>query len=388
MGKRVFLIVLDSFGVGAAPDADVFGDVGSDTLGAVRKDEKFNCPNLKKLGLFNIEGIDGGTANPNSAYAKMQELSMGKDTTIGHWEIAGIVSSQPMPVFPDGFPAEVINKLEQSIGSKVLCNKVYSGTEVIKDYGAEHMKTGCPIVYTSADSVMQIAAHEKVIPVERLYDICGKARKIMTGKYGVGRIIARPFIGEYPYQRTANRHDFSLLPPSDTMLDIIKDGGLDVISVGKIVDIFAGRGITEFYRTIDNKDGMRVTDEMVKRNFNGLCFINLVDFDMKFGHRNDVSGYANALSEFDEWLGDFLPKLKDDDILIITADHGCDPSTPSTDHSREYTPMILFGSRIKSVNLGVREGFSDISATVLEYFSLNHRETKGSSFLGECLKSE
>ena len=386
MNKRVFLIVLDSFGVGEAPDAALFGDQGSNTLGAVRKDKAFDCPTMKKLGLFNIDGVGGGVDNPLAAHAKMRELSMGKDTTIGHWEIAGVVSEKPMPTFPDGFPSEVMDELSRRIGSRLLCNKVYSGTEVIKDYGEEHIKTGCPIVYTSADSVMQIAAHEKVIPVERLYEICRIAREIMTGKYGVGRIIARPFEGEYPFVRTANRHDFSLLPPSDTMLDILKRNGYDVISVGKIVDIFAGKGITESYRTISNLDGMNRTSEIAKRDFNGLCFVNLVDFDMKFGHRNDVSGYANALSEFDKWLCGFLPSLKKDDLLLITADHGCDPSTPSTDHSREYTPMLLVGDKIAGVNLNEREGFCDISATILDYFGVDKENCKGKSFLHDCLK--
>ena len=317
----------------------------------------------------------------------MAEKSMGKDTTIGHWEIAGIISPDPLPTYPNGFPDEVIKEFEAKTGRKVICNKPYSGTEVIKDYGKEHVETGALIVYTSADSVFQIAAHEDVVPVEELYRYCEIARAMLVGKHGVGRVIARPFNGEYPFARTSNRHDFSLLPPSDTMLNLLKEEGYETISVGKIYDIFAGSGLSESNRTASNAHGMQVAKEMQNRDFSGLCFINLVDFDMKYGHRNDVKGYASASTEFDNFLTDFLKDMKRDDVLLITADHGCDPATPSTDHSREYTPMLICGDAIKSgVNLGTRKTFADISATVLEYFGVAQKDTKGESFLGEVIK--
>ena len=382
MAKRFFLIVLDSFGVGELPDAYKWNDEGSNTLGAIRNHPNFNCPELTKLGLFNIEGVGGGVEAPSASYARMAEKSMGKDTTIGHWEIAGIVSPDPLPTYPNGFPDEVIQEFEQKTGRKVICNKPYSGTEVIKDYGREHVKSGALIVYTSADSVFQIAAHEDIVPVQKLYEYCEIARKILVGKHGVGRVIARPFNGEYPFARTANRHDFSLLPPSDTMLNLLKSAGYDTISVGKIFDIFAGSGISESNRTTSNTHGMQVTKELQSKDFNGLCFVNLVDFDMKYGHRNDVPGYAAAATEFDEFLISFLKDMRKDDVLLITADHGCDPATPSTDHSREYTPMLIYGNSIKSgVNLGTRASFSDISATVLEYFNVAQAGTQGESFL-------
>ncbi len=386
--KRVFLIVLDSFGIGEMPDAERFLDKGSNTLKAVRNNKSFNCPNMAELGLFNIEGVSGGLKAPKGSFARLFELSMGKDTTIGHWEIAGIVSDDPLPTYPNGFPEEIIKEFERQTGRKAVCNLPYSGTEVIKDYGEHHIKTGDLIVYTSADSVFQIAAHEDIVPVDELYRYCEIARNILVGKHGVGRIIARPFTGSYPFTRTANRHDFSLLPPSTTMLDLIKDAGLDMISVGKIYDVFAGQGITESIKTQNNADGMAKTKELQARDFNGLCFTNLVDFDMKFGHRNDIDGYAKALTEFDNWLGTFIPDMRDDDVLIITADHGCDPATPSTDHSREYVPMLAYGKNIKSgVDLGTRHGFCDISATVLEYLGVDKGETKGNSFFG-CIKEE
>ena len=382
MAKRFFLIVLDSFGVGELPDAHLWHDEGSNTLGAIRNHPNFNCPELTKMGLFNIDGVGGGVSNPTASYAKMTEKSMGKDTTIGHWEIAGIVSPDPLPTYPNGFPDEVIKEFEKQTGRKVLCNKPYSGTEVIKDYGREHVQTGALIVYTSADSVFQIAAHEDIVPVQKLYEYCEIARKILVGKHGVGRVIARPFNGEYPYARTANRHDFSLLPPADTMLNLLKKAGYDTISVGKIYDIFAGSGVSESHRTTSNTNGMQVTKELQGKQFNGLCFVNLVDFDMKYGHRNDVPGYAAAATEFDEFLTKFIPDMKEDDVLLITADHGCDPATPSTDHSREYTPMLIYGKGIQGgVNLGTRASFSDISATVLEYFGVVQEGTKGESFL-------
>lgn len=368
MSKRVFLIVLDSFGIGEAPDAADYGDKGSNTLAACVK-AGAKLPNMAKLGLGCIEGVDclEKEKEPAGAFARMTEASKGKDTTIGHWEIAGVISPKPMPVFPNGFPADFIERFEKAVGRKTLCNKPYSGTDVIRDYGEEHLKTGALIVYTSADSVFQIAAHEDKIPVDELYSICETARKMLCGELAVGRVIARPFTGEHPFTRTANRHDFSLVPPKPTMLDILKKAGKDVIAVGKISDIFAGSGVTEKIVTHGNTDGMEKSEALLHADFDGLCFINLVDFDMLYGHRNDAAGYARALGEFDSWLGRAKNLLRDDDIMIITADHGCDPSTGSTDHSREYTPMLIFGSGIKPVDLGTRRSFADISATVLEY---------------------
>lgn len=384
MIKRFFIIVLDSVGIGEMPDSASFGDAGSNTLGAIRRSPAFDCPNLAKLGLFNIEGVGGGVEAPAAAYARMRELSAGKDTTIGHWEIAGLVSEQPLPTYPDGFPHEVITAFEAATGRRVLCNKPYSGTDVIRDYGEEHVKTGALIVYTSADSVFQIAAHEDIVPIDELYRYCEIARELLRGPHGVGRVIARPFEGEHPFRRTPRRHDYSLLPPAPTMLDAIKASGMDVISVGKIADIFAGQGITESHRTGNNDQGMATALALAERDFHGLCFVNLVDFDMTFGHRNDVDGYAAALSRFDAWLPAFLDRLGKDDALIITADHGCDPSTPSTDHSREHTPMLLVGGGIKSgVDLGTRTGFCDIAATVLEALGVENGHMAGKSFWGE-----
>ncbi len=383
MAKRFFLIVLDSFGVGELPDAYKWHDEGSNTLGAIRNHPNFDCPNLTQMGLFNIDGVGGGVPNPTASYAKMSELSMGKDTTIGHWEIAGLVSPEPLPTYPEGFPDEIIREFEKRTGRKVVCNKPYSGTEVIKDYGREHMETGALICYTSADSVFQIAAHEDIVPIKTLYEYCEIARELLVGKHGVGRVIARPFNGEYPFTRTANRHDFSLAPPADTILNLLQRAGYDTISVGKIYDIFAGSGVSESNRTTSNAHGMQVTKEMQGRDFSGLCFVNLVDFDMKYGHRNDVPGYAAAATEFDRFLPSFINDMRDDDVLLITADHGCDPATPSTDHSREYTPMLIYGKHIKSgVNLGVRRCFADIGATVLDYFGVDGENTSGQSFLG------
>lgn len=386
MKKRLFLIVLDSFGIGEEPDAHLWHDEGSNTLGAIRESKYFNCPNLEKLGLFNIDGVEGGVKAPLAAYARMQEASMGKDTTIGHWEIAGIISPQPLPTYPNGFPKEVVEKFEALTGRKTLCNMPYSGTEVIKDYGEESMKTGKLIIYTSADSVFQIAAHEDVVPIEELYKICEIARELLQGEHGVGRVIARPFEGEYPFKRTPRRHDYSLLPPKNTMLDLLSKAGFATISVGKIYDIFAGKSVSQSNRTTSNADGMQKTMQMLDNDFEGLCFTNLVDFDMVYGHRNDIDGYAKAMTEFDTWLGEFLPKLGENDLLLITADHGCDPKTPSTDHSREYVPMLLYGKNVKPVNLSTRKTFSDISATVLEYFGVDQEDTQGTSFLKEVLK--
>ncbi len=384
--KRVFLIILDSVGIGEMPDAEKYGDKGSNTVRACSKNKNFSMPNMRKMGLFNIEGMDYKESEPEpiASFARMEELSNGKDTIIGHWEIAGIESKKPLPTYPNGFPKELIEKFENLTGKKAICNKPYSGTEVIKDYGRESVETGSLIVYTSADSVFQIAAHEEVTPKEELYKYCRIARDMLCGEHAVGRVIARPFIGGFPnYIRTTNRHDFALVPPEKTMLDFVKESGKEVIAVGKISDIFAGRGITEKILTKGNADGINKTLEVMDRNFEGLCFVNLVDFDMLYGHRNDVSGYASALTYFDFRLREICDKLRDEDILIITADHGCDPTTDSTDHSREYTPMIIYGKVIKpGVNLGTRRGFSDTGATVLEYLGIKGKN-KGKSFLKE-----
>ena len=378
MAKRVFLIVLDSFGIGGAPDAAAFGDEGSNTLAAVLSYSKAPFPNLAKMGLLAIDGendqriIDYRNAqetipSPIGSYARVREVSAGKDSTIGHWEIAGIISDKAQPTYPDGFPEEVMKALEEATGKEYLCNKPYSGTDVIRDYGEEHMKTGKPIIYTSADSVLQIAAHEEIIPLNELYDICAKAREVMTGDHAVGRVIARPFVGEPGnFTRTANRHDFSLSAPSSTMLDLLKNEGYDVISIGKIFDLFAGRGLTESNPTKGNTDGINKTIEMMDRDFTGLCFTNLVDFDMKYGHRNNIEGYATAMHEFDDALGIILSKLRDDDLLIITADHGCDPSTASTDHSRECIPLLIYGDGYRTpCNMGELSGFNNIAGIVL-----------------------
>ena len=387
--KRIFLIVLDSCGVGAAPDSEAFGDIGVNTLRSCAASKKFSIPNLIRAGLGNMDGIDylPKEPHPTAALARLQEASMGKDTTIGHWEISGIVSPKPLPTYPQGFPKEVLDAFEQATGRGVLCNLPYSGTDVIRDYGKEHMETGKWIVYTSADSVFQVAAHEDVVPLEELYDACRKARKILRGDHGVGRVIARPFVGtpEVGFTRTPNRHDFSLEPPAKTMLDAISGAGLDCLAVGKIHDIFAGQGDTEHVFNKSNADGMAHTDDYAARNFHGLCFVNLVDFDMLYGHRRDIDGYAKALTEFDRWLGAFLPKLGEEDILMITADHGCDPSyTATTDHTREYVPLLVLGKAVKPVNLGTRGSFADIAATVTELLGVPF-ETPGKSFAGEIL---
>ena len=389
--KRVFLIVLDSFGIGEMPDAAAYGDVGSNTIAAVANRDCFDMKNMKRFGLFNIDGITckEKEQHPIGAFGRMAEVSKGKDTTIGHWEIAGIQSPKPLPTFPNGFPAEVIEKFEKLTGRKVLCNKPYSGTKVLLDYGKEHVETGSLIVYTSADSVFQIAAHEDIVPVEELYHYCNLARKMLVGENGVGRVIARPFVGKFPdFKRTSNRHDFSLQPPQTTMLDQLLESGKDVIAVGKINDIFAGKGISSFVRTKNNNDGMEKTIEISKQDFEGLCFVNLVDFDMLYGHRNDADGYAKALTAFDQQVVELISHMKEDDILMITADHGCDPTTASTDHSREYTPLVMVGKHIKpGVNLGTRNSFSDIAATILEYFAVEQK-TKGQSFLDKVMVHE
>ncbi len=384
MAKRVFLIVLDSFGVGELPDAADFGDNGANTLRSCFNTGKLNVPNMAKIGLFNIDGVDFGEKEsaPSGAVMRLSELSKGKDTTTGHWEIAGIVSEKPFPTFPDGFPSEVIAEFEKRTGRKTLCNKPYSGTKVIADYGEESIKTGALIVYTSADSVFQIAAHESVVPVEKLYEYCEIAREILQGDFAVGRVIARPFEGEYPFTRTPRRHDFSLIPPKTTMLDVLKENGLDVIGVGKIYDIFAGKSVTECDRKIGNSVDMDITSEYQKKDFYGLCFTNLVDFDMLYGHRRNAVGYAQALNEFDAWLSGFMAKMRSDDVLIITADHGCDPCHSGTDHTREYIPVMVYGNEIKPLNLGTRTGFCDIAATVLELLNITG-SVNGKSFADE-----
>ncbi len=389
MTKRVFLIVLDSVGIGEMPDSANFGDAGSNTLGAIRNHPNFHCPNLEELGLFNIEGVGGGVSAPRASFARMRERSMGKDTTIGHWEIAGIVSPQPLPTYPNGFPADLIAEFEKRTGKKTICNLPYSGTDVIRDYGDEHCKTGALIVYTSADSVFQIAAHEDIVPVSELYRYCEIARELLTGEHAVGRVIARPFTGEHPYARTPRRHDYSLLPPTKTIADVLQERGFATISVGKIFDIFAGKGFSESNPTPNNAAGMAMTDEIAARDFTGLCFTNLVDFDMVFGHRNNIAGYAQALTEFDAWIGGFRERMGEDDICIITADHGCDPATPSTDHSREHTPMLIFGKNIKEgIDLGTRTTFADIGATILSAFGIENGGIAGESFYQSVLKGE
>ena len=386
--KRVFLIVLDSLGIGAAPDAADFGDGACNTLLSLVRSDGFAAPHLASLGLFSVAGIKDApaaaalrAAAPQGAFARLQEKSRGKDTTTGHWEMAGIVSSQPMPTYPEGFPPEIIAALEESIGRKLICNKPYSGTQVICDYGREHIETGALIVYTSADSVLQLAAHEAIVPREELYEACRKARAVMCGEHGVGRVIARPFVGTYPnYERTAGRHDFSLEPPP-TVLDALKDAGLAAIGVGKIADIFAGRGLTKSLGTNeDNADGMKKTRALLGEDFTGLAFVNLVDFDMIFGHRRDIPGYAHAVMAFDAWLGGFLEAMAADDVLLITADHGCDPGAPGTDHTREYVPLLACGAPVRAgVDLGTRPSFADIAATIAEIFGVK-LETQGKSF--------
>lgn len=385
MKKRVFLIVLDSLGIGALPDAADFGDEGSHTLKSISRSEKFSIPNLLKMGLGRVKGQDDlpEEKSPVASYGRLAEASRGKDTTIGHWELAGVVSHRPLPTYPDGFPQEILDELEKRCGRKSLCNKPFSGTEVIRIYGEEHLKTGALIVYTSADSVFQIAAHEEKIPVEELYRICTIARGILQGEHGVGRVIARPFVGEIgAFTRTAGRHDFSLEPPAETLLDVLQRAGKDVISVGKIVDIFASRGITEAHRTKSNADGIRCLSEICDRDLDGLCFVNLVDFDSLYGHRNDVDGYAAALSEFDAALPSLMAKMRENDLLIITADHGCDPATPSTDHSREYVPLLVYAKGKKARDLGTGESFSDVAVSIASYFDLAH-SFDGRNFLGE-----
>ena len=385
--RRVFLIVLDSLGIGYEPDACEFGDVGANTLKSCFGSNHFQIENLIGMGLGNLDGVDylPKIDSPTMAVARLQERSKGKDTTIGHWEIAGIVSETTLPTYPDGFPDEVLVPFCHATGRKVLCNRPYSGTEVIKDFGRQHVETGDLIVYTSADSVFQIAAHEEVVSPEKLYEYCRIARDLLQGEHGVGRVIARPFSGDWPYQRTSGRHDFSLRPPRKTLLDAVKESGKAVIAVGKINDIFAGYGVTEFTYTSGNTDGIAQTLAYADREFEGLCFVNLVDYDMMYGHRRNVDGYAEALHEFDQWLPQFLSKLRDDDLLIVTADHGCDPGYfKHTDHTREYVPMLAFGKQVRPLNLGTRMGFCDIAATIADCLGVPF-ETSGQSFAHEII---
>ena len=387
--KRIFLIVLDSFGVGAMPDSESFGDVGVNTLASCATSDKLHIPNMITAGLGNMDGVTclPKVENPTGAFCRLSERSMGKDTTIGHWEIAGLVSENPLPTYPEGFPEEVLAPFRAATGRGVLANAPWSGTAVLDEFGEEHMRTGDLIVYTSADSVFQIAAHEDIVPPEQLYEYCRIARKILTGKHGVGRVIARPFVGtgKGHFKRTANRHDFSLEPPKETLLDAVKAAGLDSIGVGKIYDIFAGIGTTEHVYNQSNANGMEHTTGFAAKDFKGLCFVNLVDFDMVFGHRRNIDGYAQALSEFDAWLGSFLPTLGEDDLVMITADHGCDPGyTATTDHTREYVPLLILGKQVKPVNLGTRHGFCDIAATVAQLLGVDYN-TPGKSFAKEIL---
>lgn len=380
--KRVFLIVLDSVGIGEAPDADKFGDSGSNTLKSCSSSKYFDINTMKNMGIFNIDKNQyiSGVSCPTSIYGALCEVSNGKDTTTGHWEIAGIISEKKMPTYPDGFPQDILSQIEKATGRGILCNKPYSGTQVIADYGEEQLKTGKLIIYTSADSVLQIAAHNSVVPTETLYEYCKAIRKIMNGKNSVGRIIARPFDGKPgSFFRTSGRHDFSLVPPQDTMLDRLKSNNFDVIGVGKIYDIFAGKGLTEKYLTGTNDIGMKTIEQVAQKDFKGLCFINLVDFDMLYGHRNDVDGYAKALTEFDKWLSIFITTLKNDDLLIITADHGCDPATVSTDHSRERIPLIIYGKEITPKNLGTMNGYSCIGKTILKNFDCYYDDIFGTA---------
>ena len=382
MVKRVYLIVLDSMGIGAMPDAVSYGDEGSNTLRAAvqflqeqAKDSGGQVlPHMGELGLFHIDGVKDWAGeltsrflHPKGAYGRMTEQSAGKDTTIGHWEIAGLISRSPLPVYPEGFPPEVIQTFARMTGRRILCNRPYSGTQVIQDYGREQMETGGLIVYTSADSVFQIAAHESIIPPEQLYGYCQTARELLQGKHGVGRVIARPFTGVYPhFQRTANRHDFSIAPPGQTLLDALSADGLETVGVGKIHDIFAGRGVGRTIRTSGNREGMSAALSLLSQK-GADVFLRGLAFDMLYGHRNDVAGYAKALAEFDRWLPAFLSRMESGDLLMITADHGCDPSTPSTDHSREYTPLLVYGDMVRAgVNLNTRDSFADIAATIWE----------------------
>ena len=387
--KRIFIIILDSFGIGALPDAKAFGDAGANTLASCAASGELSIPHMIAAGLGRIEGVSCLPKEnmPVGAWGRMAEKSMGKDTTIGHWELAGLISDSPLPTYPDGFPEEILAPFRQQTGRGVLANAPWSGTEVIEAFGKQHMETGDLIVYTSADSVFQIAAHEDIVPPEQLYEYCRIARRLLKGKHGIGRVIARPFVGTPGnFKRTANRHDFSLEPPEDTLLDVLKEAGLSVIGVGKIHDIFAGQGLTEYVYNKSNANGMEHAMAYAGKDFRGLCFVNLVDFDSQFGHRRDRVGYAKALNEFDAWLPAFLELLGEEDMVLITADHGCDPGfTASTDHTREYVPLLVLGKGVQPVNLGTRESFADLAATVAELLGVEFA-TPGKSFAELLLK--
>ncbi len=385
--KRIFLMVMDSFGIGGAADAERFGDKGADTLRSLMQTQDFSAPNLARLGLFHIDGVleQKPYSMPFGAYGRLCEMSDGKDSTIGHWEIAGIYADEALPTYPNGFPDEILKEIEERTGRAVLCNQAYSGTEVIKVYGEEHMKTGGLIVYTSVDSVMQIAAHTDVMPLEELYRCCEIAREVLSGEHCVGRVIARPFNGEYPYKRIAGRHDYSAKPPKTTVLDLLKKNGFATIAVGKINDIYAGEGISEAYGTSSNEEGMEISSQLLGKEFTGLCFVNFVDFDTVYGHRRNAKGYADAVMKLDAWLGGFIENMKDDDILMITGDHGCDPSYLGTDHTRENVPLLMYGKAVKPQNIGTRASFSDIAATVADIFEIPYG-LNGESFKNEVME--
>jgi len=383
MKRRAIVIVLDSFGIGALPDAASFGDEGTNTLKSCFSTGELHLPNLCQMGLGNVEGLSflGKSSRPTAAFGRMAEKSRGKDTTVGHWELAGLISSRPLPTYPCGFPEEVMAEFSRRCQRGWLCNLPFSGTEVIEKYGKEHLETGKLIVYTSADSVFQIAAHEQKVPLEELYRICRIARDLLQGEHGVGRVIARPFVtGEKGFVRTTNRHDYSIAPPGRTVLDAISEKGLEVISVGKIVDIFASRGITRSFRTKSNAHGIQETLARMEEDFSGLLFVNLVDFDSQYGHRNDAVGYARALSAFDAALPQILSRMRPEDLLVITADHGCDPGDASTDHTREYVPLLAYGNFVVPQNLGDRESFTDLAESLAVWFGLSE-SFSGKSFL-------
>jgi phosphopentomutase len=386
--RRAILLVLDGVGIGELPDAADYGDEGSNTLVNMAKAVGgLNLPNLQRMGLGNIEQIEGipPAEKPIACYGKMREVSAGKDTTTGHWEIAGIIREKPFPTYPNGFPPEIIEAFEKAIGRKVLGNKPASGTAIIEELGEEHLRTGYPIVYTSADSVFQIAAHEEIVPVEQLYEWCRIAREILRGEHEVARVIARPFIGTPGnFKRTARRKDFSVPPPYPTLLDALTEAGLKVVTVGKVDDIFAGRGVTFAVHTSDNRDGMQQVETLTAQGDFDFLWCTLVDFDTVYGHRNNPQGFAQALREFDEWLGNFLPKLREGDLLIITADHGNDPTTPSTDHSREYVPLLIWTPSLREGKpLGVRQTFADVAATIADWLKVEWHGA-GKSCLSEC----
>ncbi len=385
--QRVILVILDGVGAGELPDAADFGDVGSNSLAnTAQAVGGLKVPNMQKMGLGNITAIQGAppAQHATGAYGKMAEVSLGKDTTVGHWEIAGVASPRPLPVFPHGFPPELITQFEQRVGRKAIGNKPASGTEIIKELGDEHVQTGHLIVYTSADSVFQVAAHEEVVPIPELYKICEIARDMLTGDYAVGRVIARPFIGQSgAYRRTERRKDWSLLPPRPTILDKLAGAGYDVLGVGKIDDIFAKRGLTQSAHIVNNQGGITQTIEFLRAGFRGLMFVNLIEFDMVYGHRNDAQGYAGALEEFDRRLPEIMAAMGENDMLIITSDHGNDPVTPSTDHSREYVPLLVWGKSLRAgIDLGVRSTFADVAATIADVFGIGPMEL-GTSFRPE-----